>query len=267
MARPEHLPDFESPPLDELVLGVQFSPLPGYSAVFAKDVWGLFRQQFPRVEEKPALDPVFETFGGTSPPPGMQLRFGPPSSRTRLWFVSSDEDHLIQFQEDRILLNWRKRNSKKFYPRFETISKSYGEYLESAENFFLRLFSQGLDINQAEISYINIIPVESYSQIGDWFDIGRFGEMNHEVFNLQFGEIILNQENKPYARLICDLKSAITIDGGSKVFNLTFTFRGKPVENNIISAMNFLRDGRERIVHRFDQLTTEKAHLYWRKRK
>ena len=74
MARPEHLPDFESPPLDELVLGVQFSPLPGYSAVFAKDVWGLFRQQFPRVEEKPALDPVFETFGGTSPPPGMQLR-------------------------------------------------------------------------------------------------------------------------------------------------------------------------------------------------
>ncbi len=53
--RPDHLPDFAEPPLDEVVLGVQFEPVSGYSAVYAKDIWELFRSEFPKVQEQPIL--------------------------------------------------------------------------------------------------------------------------------------------------------------------------------------------------------------------
>jgi uncharacterized protein (TIGR04255 family) len=75
MRRPDHLPDFTDPPLDEVVLGVQFTPVPGYASVHSMKVWDLFRAEFPKVEELPALEPQFETFGGVSAQVGPRILF------------------------------------------------------------------------------------------------------------------------------------------------------------------------------------------------
>ena len=48
MTRPDHLPDYSRPPLDEVVLGVQFASVPVYASVDAKGIWDLYRQEFPR---------------------------------------------------------------------------------------------------------------------------------------------------------------------------------------------------------------------------
>ena len=218
------------------------------------------------VEEKSVLEPIFETFGGLPSSPGMQIQFGPPPPKTRLWFLSSDGDHLIQFQEDRLLLNWRKMSNGGVYPRYENISKRFGKYLRDTQAVFDRLFNAPLDITQAEISYINIIPLEGDSQVGDWLDFGFVGTLNHEAFSFQFGEVISAKDGRPYGRLIAEIKSAVTVNGEGKALQFTLTFRGKPFAKDIPSAMDFLRAGREKIVIRFDDLTTEKAHFHWGKR-
>src|SRR4051794_5656712 len=105
--RPTHLPDFRKPPLNEVVLGIQFNPVPGYSQIYAGEVWGLFRARFPQVQEMPALPPNFETFGI---PQGPQIGFNvlAGASHDRFWFLSPAGEQLIQFQMDRLLHNWRK---------------------------------------------------------------------------------------------------------------------------------------------------------------
>lgn len=268
MARPEHLPDFGSPPLDEVVVGVQFAPPPNYSSVFTKDVWGLFRERYPIVQEHPPLEPSFETFGGPNPHTGLRLSFGTGPLRPRLWFMSQEQNHLIQFQEDRLLLNWRKRQKDQDYPHFEGIAESFEAYLRSLQQFFESSLEMPLDINQAEVSYINNIQVEKYSSAGEWL---RFWDLDKnldiENLNLNFAEIINDLDGKPYARLSHELQSVITTDGKYRGLRLSFTFRGKPTANGISEAMSFIRAGREKIVTRFSGLTTDNAHARWGRKK
>ena len=84
-----------------------FAPVQGYQQIRAGEVWALFRKDYPRVEELAPLQPMFETFGL---PQGGQIGFGITmgAPRNRFWFISSSGDELIQFQQDRLLHNWRK---------------------------------------------------------------------------------------------------------------------------------------------------------------
>lgn len=261
--RPEHLPDFSSPPLDEVVIGVQFAPPSNYSSVFAKDVWELFKYRYPNVQEQPPLEPSFETFGGSNPQTGIKFHLAPAPLRGRLWFISNEQSHLIQFQEDRFLLNWRKRPNGQEYPHFESIADAFEAHLDTLQSFFLTSFIRRLDINQAEISYINIIPVESYSHAGEWLSFLDIQNVDLENINLQFTEVINDTEGKPYARLIHELQSVVTVDGKARAFKLSFTFRGKPTGKEISEAMTFIHAGREKIVIRFSDLTTKKAQSSW----
>lgn len=109
MTRPADLPDFSKPPLNEVVLGVQFSPPAGYTQIQAGEVWNLYRERYPRVEEYMPLPPAYELFGL----PGMgqtsnQFSFLEGPLHDRYWFLRTAGDELIQFQNDRLLHNWRK---------------------------------------------------------------------------------------------------------------------------------------------------------------
>jgi uncharacterized protein (TIGR04255 family) len=267
IARQEHLPDFDSPPLDEVVIGVQFTPPQHYASVFAKDVWELFKDEYPHVQEQPPLYPSFETFGGLNPQPDLKLQFDPALLHSRLWFISHKQNHLIQFQSDRFLLNWRKRPINNEYPRFESIAQSFENYLNTLQVLFVDSFKSQLDINQAEVSYINTIPVEKFSLVGKWFSFFAPQDIELETTNLSFTEVIKGAEGKPYARMIYELQSAVTIDGKEKAFKLSLTFRGKPAGKTISEAMTFAYTGREKITTRFKELTTNYAHSHWRIRK
>lgn len=261
--RPAHLPNFTSPPLDEVVLGVQFSPPANYSGLISKDVWDLFKLQYPTVQELPLLEPSFETFGGQSPGPGVKFHIGAPPVRNRLWFISEDQSHLIQFQEDRFLTNWRKKRVDQEYPRFEKIENSFESCFASLNELFNKTLQSGIDINQAEISYINIIPIDDFSSIGHWIKIGGLGGANIEGFAMQFSEIALDSSNKPYARLHHEIQSVIAVDQKSKAVRLALSFRGKPPGTRVSDALDFFRAGREKIVLRFTDMTTETAHEAW----
>ena len=57
-----HLPDFDSPPIVETVLSVQFEPLPLLNTAHLGLLWNEYRLTFPKSEDRPPLQPVVEQF-------------------------------------------------------------------------------------------------------------------------------------------------------------------------------------------------------------
>ncbi|WP_081487786.1 TIGR04255 family protein [Nitratireductor aquibiodomus] len=263
MARPAHLPDFKNPPLEEVVLGVQFSAIPGYMSVFSHEVWGLFQATHPKVSEHPMLSPNFESFGGGNPQPSLQFQMGPAPTGSRQWFSTIEGNDLIQFQADRFVANWRKQATSPEYPRFEGISRAFEENLRKLNEYASTRFGAPLAVNQAEISYINIIPVDDFSDATHWFKLWDNGEISIENLNINFDEVVKDENAKPFARLKHHIQSVFSTDGSRKAFRLSLTFIGKPNSSDINGAMNFVRMGRERIVTRFGVITTEKAQSSW----
>ena len=265
--RPKNLPDFTLPPLDEVVIGVQFEPSGNYSSIHAKDIWELFKSHgYPDPQEQPALDPSFETFGGSNPQSGINFKLGPPILHSRFWFISPDKSHLVQFQPDRFLINWRNATEINPYPRFETIAESFEKCLKALHDFFDKSLQSPLEINQAEVTYINTIPVENLSCIGEWLRFTSLEQVDLEGINCNFSEIIKTGSGKPYARMNYSLQSVTSGDGKMKALKLTLTFRGKPAGTGVAEAMTFAFSGREKIVTQFTSLTTDKAHKKWNRK-
>ncbi len=262
-ARPDHLPDFRNPPLNEVVLGVQFNPPQGYQQIFAGEVWNLFRKEFPNVEEQLPIAPAFETFG--LPSKGIQLGFSTGATHDRFWFLRPDGDELIQFQQDRLLHNWRKVGDEtNVYPRFESMIKRFRDELNLLEGYMSGLTPQALSINQCEISYINhIAPLDDQALVAsDWIRFVNFDKREPDDFSLAFREVIHDADNSPQGRLICDASLGIKADR-RQVIVLTLTVRGAPKESTLASSLEFLALGRDVIVRKFAELTTDEAHMKW----
>lgn len=261
--RPDDLPDFNCPPLNEVTLGVQFAQPKGYQQIYAGEVWNLYRKDYPLVEEQAPLEPVFETFGLSAP--SGQIKFVTGASHDRFWFLRSEGDELIQFQNDRLLHNWRKVGDRSNpYPRFEYMIAKYKNELEQLQTYMARLASDALAINQCEVSYINHIIVENDDELkaSRWFRFISFGDTEVDDFKAGFREIVRDDAGKPQGRLIGEAVSGRN-QSGQRVFVFTLTVRGAPKEPKIESALEFLSRGRELIVKRFAELTSEYAHAKW----
>ena len=263
--RPEDLPDFLKPPLNEVVLGVQFNEPTGYQLIRAFEVWSLFREVYPEVHEQPPLAPIFETFGlptqAISP-----IQFFPAPPPPRFWFMRPDGVELIQFQPDRLLHNWRKvGDGTNEYPRFESMVVGFRAELEKLQAYFAGFGQPSLNINQCEVSYINhILKIPGTSSApSDWLNMIHFGEQDPEVFSLSFRNIIRDEIGKPLGRFMCDVGSASLRNDGQQIITLTLTVRGPPRAPTLASAVEFLMTGRDLIVRRFAELTTTAAHKVW----
>ncbi len=263
--RPADLPDFEAPPINEVVLGVQFSPPKGYRQINAGEVWGLFRSGFPKVEEHEPIAPMFETFG--LPARLVKFEVMPGPVHDRFWFVRPDGTELIQFQQDRLLHNWRKvGNEENEYPRFEAMMTQFRDELEKLGEYFGKLSPQSLFISQCEITYVNHIPFElaDRQKVSDWLHFVDFGGPEPEDFSIGFREIIRDADGPPWGRLTCECQIAIT-QKGKRIIVMSLTARGAPTDNSKESAFEFLAKGRSLIVSRFADLTTKAAHVKWRR--
>ncbi len=263
--RPEHLPDFSHPPLNEVLVGVQFAPPIGYQQIYSGDVWNLFRKEYPKVTEQPPLEPAFETFGLPSTSSIGQFKFLTGAIYSRFWFLSEDESELIQFQQDRFLHNWRESvDSPSVYPRFETMISKFKNELSNLQNYMLGISSQPLSINQCEVSYVNHIIISDASERSPhkWLHFYNLkGEVPEDI-NFSFREVIHNDDGKPRGRLIVEAITGMNVKN-QKIIRLTLTVRGAPKENTIDAALELLSDGRNIIVTKFAELTTDYAHKKW----
>src|SRR5262245_12988574 len=115
---PNPLPEFERPPVIETSIGVEFSPLDAWQVPHFGLYWAEIRNRFPKFDVQPPTtsqledpDNVF-TRKGISVVPMTKLE-------ARCWFIDAADSMLVQVQNNKFFLNWRKRTEP--YPRYETI--------------------------------------------------------------------------------------------------------------------------------------------------
>lgn len=154
MQSPSSLPDFENPPLDEVALGLIFPPPHGFTDGLITSLWESVRADYPSNELVPRVDAPLEVLGGLRAQPQVLALPGfSPSLALRRWLTSADDQFVVQVQDTRFFLNWRKRQSA--YPHFEDIEGRFWKVYDRFESTLRNQQCGEPALQQLEISYIN----------------------------------------------------------------------------------------------------------------
>ena len=110
---PSALPDYDNPPVTEVVFGIQFNKLENLKAPHTGILWEkLGRKRYPECKEMPPIAHIIESFDRIPPQSSHITIEGfryPPLPR--LFFIKEIKNHLIQVQQDRCHQNWRRLKS------------------------------------------------------------------------------------------------------------------------------------------------------------
>lgn len=164
------LPEYDNPPVTEVVCGVLFRELDQLRAAHLGKLWDKLQPQYTGVREVSPLAPTVEVFGET---PAHQLRLidVPPLART--WLMTPSENGIVQIQRDRFLHNWKKVAPEDEYPRYSKVIQMFWDHLSTFREFLDEYRIGTLHPLQYEITYVNHIPLgegcNSLDEIGNVF--------------------------------------------------------------------------------------------------
>lgn len=132
VARPADLPDYDNPPVNEVVIGIQFEPI-ALTGAHVGVFWEELRSEFPKASEQPALESRIEAL---QPPHFSAPKFEYLSWRgSRHWLISADDVQLIQIQADRLFYNWRRGPHNAPYPLSRPYTGDFGRLLKNGLPF------------------------------------------------------------------------------------------------------------------------------------
>lgn len=262
---PLDLPIFARPPVDEVAMGVQFPPIPGFLDTHAGLYWQRIRQEYPQVQIQPRLEGPIESPG--PPPQTMQLQIPLSNvSQNRTWLISSDDEYLIQIQNTRFVCNWRRREAP--YPRFERL---VGLFINHLDQFLGLLQDESLErptLQQVEVSYINWIPA---LPISDFLKVASSttiktpdGEKSPED-QTWAARYLLEGKLQDTKRLYVQCGPAIQPQTPSiRGSQLSLSFKAARADGLMQNEVSSLvREGRVLLVGAFTELTTPEAHKVW----
>jgi uncharacterized protein (TIGR04255 family) len=267
------LPTFKDPPINEVVLSIQFAALAKLKSAYVGLFWDKIRSKYPTVSEQPAIGPVFETFGGRrfqNPSFSIETLFSPPFPR--YWFEKPGNGDLLQLQQDRILRNWRQdASNSRTYPRYPAIRQEFVDDLAFFENWLREEDLGSVLPNQCEVTYINLItlpdgtnPHEQLQRISNVWT-GKLGsEIQHGIENTNVQmTCVFHHNEKPAGRIYVNFQSAVTVSDARPVMKLDITARGKPFGEDTAAAFEYLDIARHHVVNMFAALTTKEMHEIW----
>lgn len=182
----EQTPDFAKPPIVEFVLGAQFAPLENFTTGHFGLFWErLGREEWPIAGEEPPLDPKFELFDAPRwrMARNLQFKLQPGFQPGRFTLQNAERDRMIQLQDTRLLLNWRKRTSgdEVKYPSYKVLIGEFEKRFAFLEAFVAEHKLGELQLNQWEITYVDSFPQdELWQSPADWQRIlpGLFGTLS-----------------------------------------------------------------------------------------
>jgi uncharacterized protein (TIGR04255 family) len=267
MERPP-LPDFVHPPLVEVALSMQFEELSNFRAIHLGALWDKFsKEQFPLTEEQPPVPPTLEPLGipQISLSPQFQVLNLPPLPR--YLFLSSVNSFIIQVQQDRFTVNWRRRSQQELYPRYEAVAAKFAEFAGNFNEFLVAEKLGKLHVTQAEVTYVN--KIETAELPGDVDRIvsvlsSRYSDgflHDPEEVNLML-RFPLHEEGILRGRLHIVARTGAAVDARNPM-NLMLLARGKPQGDDIKAALEFFAIGRKHIVSAFASVTSKEMHLKW----
>jgi uncharacterized protein (TIGR04255 family) len=273
----DDLPEFDDPPVTEVVLAVQFEPLEELHSIHLGGIWSEFRDNFPGFQEHPPLERITEIFGAQiTRRPGVRFEVMERPPFPRVWFISQDETHLIQFQRDRFAHNWRKVSADHPYPRYETaIRPAFAEELTRLARVLEQEKIGKVKPDLCEVSYINQIGLpnnkDPRSAVGEilaaWSDsytVPFLPELEEGRVQVRF--VIPDEDGEPIGRLHITAEPAANKEG-NPILLLTLMARGRPEEPTIDSALSLIDRGRNWVVWGFTAFTSEKMHELWKRKR
>jgi len=158
----KELPDYDNPPIDEVVCGVLFEPIRKLLVPHFGLLWEKFRHDYPSCQEVAPLVPVIESFEELPPP---EIEF--PEPLPRVWFLH-DDGRIIQVQRDRFLHNWRKLRPTDQYPRYRKVFQLFQSHLATFQEFLKEVEAGPAIPRQYEMTYVNLIQQgEGWEGIAD----------------------------------------------------------------------------------------------------
>jgi uncharacterized protein (TIGR04255 family) len=129
------LPDFEKPPVIEVALSVQFERLPDFKVSHYGLLWHKWKKELPKTEEHPPISPAIEEFGI----PDMKkasafIEVLEDLPMPKCWFMNDEGTRLVQLQNDRFVLNWRRMQTDEPYPHYPQLKsefeRKFGDFIQ-----------------------------------------------------------------------------------------------------------------------------------------
>lgn len=272
MARPSELPDYRNPPIDEVALGLHFSPVSGFTDAHTGLFWQRIRSEYPTTQSRSRVDVPIEDLDETevlSPPKPLSISFtsGPESRSGRTWFLSEDDATLLQVQDSQFLHNWRYRGSE--YPHLDELIRRFW----SAYDSFLSLLADesltSPTLRQVELTYFNWIPD---LKVASFFlpaaaSAAALSDTDLTLENVVFvAPLVDSDATRPVARLTVECQPAFRVSGddGIRGSRLVLSYKAPLRPDAQRDVIDDLFDrGRKAIVTTFTSLTTEDAQSAW----
>lgn len=268
---PSPLPDFEHPPVSEVVLSVGFLDLPRFHVGLIGRFWAMVSDDFPNVEHQPPyempIEPLIEA--PVAEPPTVQVLDAPPVPR--VWLRNANGTQLIQLQSNWFAFNWQNAGGIAEYPRYPAVAEQFLKYLRALVQFFEDNGVGDVGPTQCEVTYINHIepPLESDGLGG----ILALTSANSGVFLPQPAHQrllavypISTPSGDRCGRLHVTALPGFRRSDNSPILALNLTARGFPLGEGENGIMEFMSLGREWVVRGFADVTTERMHEEWGRR-
>ena len=264
----DNLPKFNDPPVIEAVLGVQFSPLEGYTSAHAGWFWrDYLGDSWPSSSDAQLIANSFEKFGKDERWSPRQLTISPAESIARSQFSNPDDERMIQVQNTRLHYNWRKQQGH--YPSYQGCRVPFLKTWSLFNEFCERAKLGKVEPNQWEITYFNHVPRgDLWSEFSDLLEVFPFISslpLVDPCTILDGGKFSWRSALRDQAGRLHISLEHVRVGGieGPEAIRLTLTARGPIGEqsgNNLATGLDI---GHEAIVRYFAAMTSESAHKYW----
>jgi uncharacterized protein (TIGR04255 family) len=151
---------FQSPPVNELVIGIRFPPVLELKAQHIGIYWQSIRERFPEcVQQMPHIMVIEGSPGPGFPEPAPGEVFPLP----RFWFLSNEHPLVIQVQRDAFWLNWRRGPNSGDYPNYENVEAAFWQEFEMYKTFLDSIGQSKLSVvSRCELTYVNLITPNAF---------------------------------------------------------------------------------------------------------
>lgn len=268
-----NLPKFENPPVIETVWGVQFDPLPKFGNAHLGIFWqSLGLNDWPNVNDAPSIEPQFELFGeeNRGRVGGLMLKLT-HELNMRLQIRNSAKTRMIQIQNGRLHYNWLGQGGIP-YPSFDNVKPEFDEILVAFKHFITDHNLGDLHLNQWEVTYVNhIVQGTIWDCPQDWVEIfpsltplpSKTSQIKLESVGGEWHYEIEPQKGRLHINIAHGMQKELP---GKEIIVMNLTARGPmpPNEYDNQALEEGFRIGHETIVKSFKELTSDKAHIYWR---
>lgn len=260
---------FDAPPVAEVALSIQTSPNPRVLGSHMGVFWDRhLRLEYPHAQDQTPAAPTIERFDESSRMPSMVFAMGTPV--VRQWYLSADQTRLVQLQNDRLVVNWRRLLDTQEYPHYSVLREEIARLARLWQDF---LGAEGLapqPVVQAEVTYINQVTLEaSLSGAGALLRAAvqpqwppPMGEP--ESFQLE-QRFVVQAPGDKLARMYLALAPAM-FDNSTQGLTLNLVVRGEPADTSHAGVLRWMDFAHNQIIHSFADITTEQMHDKWRER-